>query len=57
MAEAVIKKLIPEHQNEAVIIPDSLEGVIEGANRHERYCRFMTGVLSKIWPADSNSGE
>jgi len=57
MAEAVIKKLIPEHQNEAVIIPDSLEGVIEGTNRHERYCRFMTGVLSKIWPADSNSGE
>jgi len=57
MAEVVIKKLIPEHQNEAVIIPDSLEGVIEGANRHERYCRFMTDVLSKIWPADSNSGE
>lgn len=38
-------------------IPDPLEGVIEGQSRKERYDRFATEVLAKIWPQNSESGE
>lgn len=57
-AETAIKiSRAHESHRRAAIIPDPLEGVIEGITRHERYCKFMTDVLSKIWPANSNSGE
>ncbi len=39
------------------LIPDPLEGVVEGGNRHERYVNFVETVLGKIWPPTSDSGE
>ena len=46
-----------ERQRLTPSVPDPLEGIIEGANRHERYRRFMDDVLSKIWPEGTESGE
>lgn len=38
-------------------VPDPLEGVIDGENRHERYTRFMRKILGRIWPQSPESGE
>lgn len=38
-------------------VPDPLEGVIEGENRHARYVNFRLNFLGKIWPNDNRSGE
>ncbi len=38
-------------------IPDPLEGIVEGATRHERYVNFFNTILSEIWTDDAASGE
>ncbi len=38
-------------------VMDPLEGVMEGGTRFERYLNFHRGVLGKIWPPTSDSGE
>jgi hypothetical protein len=49
---------IKESERKAhILVPDPLLGVIEGKNRQERYHNFVAGVLSKIWPSGSQSGE
>ncbi len=57
MAQQGEKVSTTEHRRHQAVIPDPLEGIIEGNNRHERYANYVTLVLGKIWPPTSESGE